>query len=154
MVIIRRALEEDKIILANFYRDYWFWNNTKVDHEYMIILDKKKLLGFSEIKNFNNFIAEIINIYVNEDVRNQGLGDGLLRASMNYIEKNGSEWVVIQQNEALENFLFKKGLQLLKDIKVPPSIREYLKEYNNSTTLLCNIPLFFQKGCKNKKSMG
>lgn len=149
MITVRKIDEEEAKSLFDFYQDIISEVSSK--HEFIAAMDNNDFLGFSQIA-VGQEIAEIINIYVNESERGQGLGDGLLRTTLNYFEKNGYLWTIAGENKHLNEFLRKEGFVLLGEAMISEDIKDLMKHYNPLSTYYCNIPLFFNKGCKYNKS--
>ncbi|AKL95407.1 hypothetical protein CACET_c19590 [Clostridium aceticum] len=152
MITIRKALKEEILLLSDIYKDVFIFEDAADSEEYIVALDGKIPFGFSKIKFYDGDLAEISAIYVSPQERGNRFGDGILRATLNYIEKQGYFWAVIQdtENKDLFEFLKKEGLQLLKQLDTPQNIQEHLLKYNVENTFFCDIPLFFNQGCKSK----
>lgn len=156
MIIMRKASEEDKKILFSFYDDCPFFKNLNIPNnicEFIVALDNKVPIGYSQINFNHNKLAEISAIYINEKERLQGLGDGILRTALNYIESKGCQWAIIRGDKKLDDFLYKEGLQPLNKLALPNEIIQYLEKHDSSTTFFCDIPSFFNRGCKNKNNI-
>ncbi|SNR88489.1 Acetyltransferase (GNAT) domain-containing protein [Anaerovirgula multivorans] len=150
MITVRKILRDEIEALVDFYQDNVFYEEDS-NQEFIVAFDNNQFLGFTQI-DIGQHIAEIINIYVNENERGQGLGDGLLRATLNYLEKNGYLWTLVQDNIQLNGFLRKEGFVLLREASISTAIMDAIKDYDSNSTYYCNIPLFFKKGCKNNKN--
>ncbi|AOY77250.1 GNAT family N-acetyltransferase [Clostridium formicaceticum] len=153
MITIRKATKEDILVLSNTYKGQFVFEDIPNVEEYIIALDGNVPLGFSKIKFYDKDLVEIAAIYINPEERGQRLGDGIFRAALNYAEKQGYLWGVIQdaKKQGLFNFLRKEGLRLLSETDVPKNLQTYLWKYDLESSFFCDIPLFFKQGCENKK---
>mgnify|MGYP000865343184 CR=1 FL=1 len=156
MITMRKASEEDISILFSVYgnsQDFKNLNLSNHNCEFVIVLNSNIPIGYSQINFENNNVAEILTIYINETERSQGLGDGLLRATLNYIESKGYIWAIIAANEKLQPFLLSEGLQPLNVASIPDNLIAHLENYDPNTSFFCHIPLFFSHGCKHEDSI-
>ncbi|MCC5909867.1 MAG: GNAT family N-acetyltransferase [Clostridiaceae bacterium] len=153
MIIIKKANKKEEDKLFSCYKHCLSINNHNPSHEqfeYIIVLDGESILGFCEIQFKSTYFSEIKSIYIKKEERNQGLGDGVLRASLNYILKNNYKYALIEGNAYINNFLMKEGILLLKDVDMPSNIPKKFQNYDFHTYFFCDINLFFEKGCKHK----
>ncbi|ADQ46667.1 GCN5-related N-acetyltransferase [Caldicellulosiruptor kronotskyensis 2002] len=85
-----------------------------------VVLDGSNILGVAQIK-IENGIAEILSIFVKEEYRNMGLGDGLLKMQINYCYRNSISFVKVKKG--LNDNFFKRvgfveeGVYLVLDVQ-------------------------------------
>jgi len=85
-----------------------------------VVLDGSNILGVSQLK-VENGIAEILTIFVKEEFRNMGFGDGLLKMQINYCYRNSISFIKVKKG--LNDQFFKrvgfveKGEYLILDVQ-------------------------------------
>ncbi|NLM04765.1 MAG: hypothetical protein GX214_07075 [Clostridiales bacterium] len=154
MLIMKKASIQEKEILSSFYKNHILLNNIDFFNEefkFFIALEDNFPKGFSQIKFIHDKLAEISLIYIDEKESIYDLGDGLLRATLNYIKSNNYNWTVIKGSKELENFLYEGGLKPLIKSKIPNEISDYIREYNQNQDFFSDIQTFFSQGCKHSK---
>lgn len=144
MISIKKVEGQELRLLTDTFKEYISLENTDIEH--IVAFDGNTPLGFIEIL-MKNDIVEIINMYVNVHERGQGLGDGILRAALNYAEKSGIKWAIFNGDKN-NTFFIKEGFTLLKNTVVPEEIKDSFKSHDPNKTYCCNIQKFFDKGCK------
>ncbi|ADQ07563.1 GCN5-related N-acetyltransferase [Caldicellulosiruptor hydrothermalis 108] len=70
-----------------------------------VVLDGSNILGVSQLK-VENGIAEIMTIFVKEEFRNMGFGDGLLKMQINYCYRNSISFIKVKKG--LNDNFFKR----------------------------------------------
>ena len=146
MITVRKVLVNEIEALREFYKEC---SSFRINNgsEFIVAFKNNQPLGFAKIALKRN-IAEIIMIYVNPKERGQGLGDAILRTTLNCIEKYGYLWVLTSDNPHLNHFFIKEGFILLEDVIDFEDFKCSIEKYNPSDTYCCKIPEFFQKGCR------
>jgi len=120
-------------------------SNTK---EYFAVINEDKILGHAVAILFPDVLtAQIIEIYVLPQERNQGLGDALLRTVFNYLRINFFAWVIITAHPGLENFLISKGLEEIEFQNLTEQITTVLEKNCVDRHYICNTEEFFKKKC-------
>ncbi|SES69124.1 Acetyltransferase (GNAT) domain-containing protein [Natronincola peptidivorans] len=148
MIVIKKISDSEMKVLSTYYEECKFFKEAISSSEYIAALDENTPLGFAEITFYEKMLPVIKRMYVNKEERGQGLGDGILRATLNYVLSNGYSFTVIEGNDNLSNFYKKEGLLLMKDVKAPKGYQGYFNQYDQNQTFFCNISSFFIKGCK------
>ena len=148
MIIIRKVFDCEIESLICFYKEY-IESSNYMESEFIVAFVNSKSLGFAQIV-LDESIAEIRMLYVNPDARQQGMGDGILRTTLNYLEKQGYRWVMVRNNDNLKDFFIKKGFKSLDSSNILLELGSIPSNYQNSESYYCNIPDFFEKGCKKR----
>ncbi|WPX09598.1 GNAT family N-acetyltransferase [Anaerocellum danielii] len=93
------------------------FDETAISH---IVLDSSNIVGISQLK-VENGIAEILSIFVKEEFRDMGFGDGLLKMQINYCYRNSISFIKVKKG--LNDNFFKrvgfveKGDYLVLDVQ-------------------------------------
>lgn len=125
-------------------------SNTK--KEYFAVIDGEQVLGHASLVLLPNILtAQIDEIYILPEIRNQGLGDGLLRTILNYLRINLYTSAVIKGNPDLHEFLISKGIKEINYDILSTQIRDELKIDSLANYYICNIETFFNTECKGSK---
>lgn len=80
------------------------FDKTAVCH---VVLEKDDIVGIAQLK-VEKSSAEILNIFVKEEFRNMGLGDGLLKMQINYCYKNSIGFIKVKKG-INDNFFKRVG---------------------------------------------
>ncbi|MCD5410340.1 MAG: GNAT family N-acetyltransferase [Clostridiales bacterium] len=158
MIEIKTALKRDFSMIEEFFKENQLNLKNEFNHSsnYVIVLEEKKILGISEIlyKNCKTPIIEMLFVISRE--RNKGLGDGLLRATLNCLLTEGHELVLLKKDNELNSFYLHENLkdfeELVKEKEFNAVIMKEdnpsLKELNFEKYFYCKPEIFFIKGCK------
>lgn len=108
----------------------------------MILCENGAVLGYASFmqKGAEGLLDTLI---IATEQRGQGFGDGLLRGTLNIMEKNGIAVFYIPGSPALNPFLAAEEITLSDD--VPQWIRAHCQE---SQYYSGRLPDFFEKPCK------
>lgn len=118
-------------------------------HLYFAVIDGNKVLGHALVALFDNsLVAEIIEIYILPQDRNQGLGDGLLRTILNYLQINLYTHVIIQEHKELEGFLINTRAEEVNSKNLTEQVNAILKKSNEFKYYIYDIEEFFSQKCK------
>ena len=145
MITIRRLEDKDYDILEEYIQSNGLdkYISFKENFIYIAVIEDRSILGISQIEIASNETALIKFIFINEENRKEGLGDGLFRSTLHYLLRNGYENVLIQACDEIEQFLYKRT--------------QGLSEFNGFTELvpkspkkiyLCNIGILLQSKCR------
>lgn len=110
----------------------------------MVVMDGKILCGYG------NFVikgeeAVLEQLHIAPEFRGLKLGDALLRALFNFIEKKGCSHIYIPSTKETTAFLEKEDLK-----SIPNGPDWYLIEMDHIHWYLAQVPAFFQKPCKGR----
>lgn len=122
---------------------------------YMIIMDGERLLGYAAVTLPCDEFAVINELYILPSQRGMGLGDGLLRATLNAIDLKGIHWILIEGHKELNSFLIHEELSPLNKDEIPfkliSSLKKWDKDYGYKEYYYCQPREFFSKKCKGSK---
>jgi len=137
MILARKAdLTVDVQKIISFFNDNNINENIEKEQILYLLEENNRIKGYCKI-SMNDLKWILESIFIDEDSRGEDLGDGLLRATFNFCFRRGiSEIYYPDKNE----YLLKKGFT------------EIIREDKADMELLCNLELFFNKGCKCKRS--
>lgn len=118
MIELKEVSQENQEKIKNFcdVNNIPFYEST-ISH---VVLDGSNILGVSQLK-VENGIAEILIIFVKEEFRNMGFGDGLLKMQINYCYRNSINFIKVKKG--LNDQFFKrvgfveKGEYLILDVQ-------------------------------------
>lgn len=117
--------------------------------EYFAVIDGKEILGHALVTLFqDSSTAEVIELYIVPQQRNQGLGDGLLRTVFNYLRNNFFTLVIIKNHKDLESFLIKEGMKEIDSRILSDQIKRILNKGYLGKYYICSIDEFFKRKCK------
>ncbi|AEM73901.1 GNAT family N-acetyltransferase [Caldicellulosiruptor acetigenus] len=104
MIELKEVPQEKQQEVKNFCN----LNNVPFDEAAIshIVLDSSNILGVSQLK-VENGIAEILSIFVKEEFRNMGFGDGLLKMQINYCYRNSISFIKVKKG--LNDNFFKRA---------------------------------------------
>jgi len=141
MIVVRRTKNLDEIkIIEELLKKNDIVRRINEDNIFFVMEDNDTIVGGSGIM-LNNGYAVIDFLLIEEDRRREKLGDGLLRAVLNFCFRSGV-------NKALffgdNQYLIKKGFY-----KADKNVNDLTFAANMSTDsiLTCDIENFFNKGC-------
>lgn len=121
----------------------------------MVVKDGANILGYSNGIIPHENLAVITNLYILPSERRLGFGDGLLRATFNSLELNGSKWVLIEGKEGLKDFLVHEELCSLDQAPVSDELNHTLESWNKELVknkyFYCEPNEFFSRKCKGSK---
>ncbi|ADQ04255.1 GCN5-related N-acetyltransferase [Caldicellulosiruptor owensensis OL] len=95
MIELKEVSQENQEKIKNFcdVNNIPFYEST-ISH---VVLDGSNILGVSQLK-VENGIAEILIIFVKEEFRNMGFGDGLLKMQINYCYRNSINFIKVKKD--------------------------------------------------------
>ncbi len=112
---------------------------------YYVVEDNSEIVGGCKFNVIDEYA--IINfLVINENRRGENLGDGLLRAVLNYCSSQGVKNVFFMGDN---HYFIKKGFLKVKE--ADEDLFSKIEIYTNSI-LRCDIEEFFKKGCCCKRS--
>jgi len=137
MILARKAdLTVDVQKIISFFYDNNINENIEKEQILYLLEENNRIKGYCKI-SMNDLKWILESIFIDEDSRGEDLGDGLLRATFNFCFRRGiNEIYYPDKNE----YLSKKGFT------------EIIREDKEDMALLCDLELFFNKGCKCKRS--
>ncbi|WIV10963.1 GNAT family N-acetyltransferase [Proteiniborus sp. MB09-C3] len=141
MIVVRKTENsEENAAIAEMSRGYKIDNNMSDNSVSYVLEDNGKIVGGCNI-SINNDYAILNFLMINENKRGDNLGDGLLRAVLNYCLINGiKKAFFIGDNQ----YFIKKGFSKAKKIDEKLALTAAL---DTDIILACNIEEFFKKGC-------
>lgn len=145
MITIRKATSDDKsrmheILNSADFDEYCFENLT--EHTMVVELENN-IVGWGALDIVDN-LALMKFVYILPDYRNQGLGDGLVRALINYADRRGVKNVyILSQYEYFKRFGFKQVAGSECDKKV---LEKYSINVKDQFIMKLNVDDFFN-GC-------
>jgi len=94
MIELKEVSQENQEKIKNFcdVNNIPFYEST-ISH---VVLDGSNVLGVSQLK-VENGIAEILIVFVKEEFRNMGFGDGLLKMQINYCYRNSISFIKVKK---------------------------------------------------------
>ncbi|QUH20737.1 GNAT family N-acetyltransferase [Alkaliphilus sp. B6464] len=117
--------------------------------EFFIVTDGKRLLGHASAILFSSIsTAQINEIYILPEERNNGLGDALLRAVFHYLRINSCVWAIIKSHTNLDKFLINRGIEQIDYSKSSYQIKSHFGKEDLHEYHICNIEEFFKEKCK------
>ncbi|TCP96795.1 hypothetical protein [Serpentinicella alkaliphila] len=144
MITIRRLEGKDYDILEKYIKTNGLdkYSGFKDNFIYIAVIEDRSILGISEIEIAGIKTAQINLIFINQENRKEGLGDGLFRSTLYYLLTNGYENVLIQSCKEIEHFLFKRS-QGLTEFNVNELVGKSSKKI-----YLCNISILLESKCR------
>ncbi|ABR48791.1 GCN5-related N-acetyltransferase [Alkaliphilus metalliredigens QYMF] len=145
---------KEKVLLSHFLQHHHNMDiNQSIDHcRYMIVMDSEHILGYAAFE-IQSTILHINELFIMPIERGHGLGDGLLRSTLNLANQQGVEWALINHHQVYHAFYKHVGLQMLEAIEhIPEFVKSYHHTNDYHRDLLICIPKFFQKKCKSHGS--
>ncbi len=133
MLMIRKYEEKDKKEIKNLL-EIENMSHLEIKDEIYVAIEDDYLVGMCRVKLKNNK-ADLKYIIVKDDNRGEMLGDGILRATFNSLEKKGIKKIYY---EGLDPYLTKVG---------------FLKS-DDGLNLELDLLKFFEPSCKCSKSCG
>lgn len=125
MLIMRQYREEESKEIENLLIEEKI-RDLQLEDLIYVLLDDDVIIGSCKVK-VENKRGDLRYIVIKDDKRGGNLGDGLLRATLNKLDKDGVTMIYF---DVKNPYLLKKGF-----------------EENKEGKLQLNIPEFFQKGC-------
>ncbi len=118
MIELKEVPQENQEKIKNFcYVNNIPFDGGAISH---VVLDGSNILGVSQLK-VENGIAEILTIFVKEEFRNMGFGDGLLKMQINYCYRNSISFIKVKKGLSDEFFkrvgFVEKGEYLILDVQ-------------------------------------
>lgn len=156
MVIMRLALSEDKERLEGFLRNNSLIDFLKVspDDEFMLLIERGQILGVTKFKRLSEECSVIESIFIVPSERGIGLGDGLLRATLNYLLLQNTEVAILISDQRTDGFYSHEELNSLKMLGEYPSyLTEYLDKSRLENSYYCQLNSFFTRKCKGSKGV-
>lgn len=145
MIVVRMTKNDDenKKILEMF-KGCGFINNNTSSLSY-VLEENNQIVGGC---NFNiiNSNAILNFLVIDKNRRKENLGDGLLRAVLNYFSRSKIEKVYFIGES---DYFIKNGFSKVKQIDEDLASKI---EVNSDTILECDVEIFFDKGCRCKRS--
>ncbi len=156
MIIMRAAEIKDVELLQNFYdkNKLHGFSSTRIA-DYFLLLEAGVILGYSRFNRLSQSYASIEVIYVFGGERGMGLGDGLLRATLNYLLQQGLPYAVLLSDEGTNSFYQKEALIPLIQTEAYEAIINsgaYGKALLDNA-YFCDINSFFSRKCKGSKGL-
>lgn len=140
MIVITIPGDSEKSMLKKYKKTLCL--NENENGLNMIVVENNMIYGCSEFIIKEN-TAVISLIYISQEHRGMKFGDGLLRATLNCIEKMGVDKAYIPANDSWSSFLEHEGIP--KDLFVP----EWYSDFGEEMQWYgCHISDFFNKPCK------
>jgi len=141
MILARKAnlvLENKSII--NLLRENNLENEIKDDSISYILEDNENIIGCSNFRFVSDY-AMINFLVIDRSRRGENLGDGLLRAVLNYCLRSGIKKAVYVGNS---KYFLKKGFTKSEDYDEKLSL---ITTRDKTDILICDIDAFFDRGC-------
>ncbi|PHS36570.1 MAG: hypothetical protein COA82_00970 [Alkaliphilus sp.] len=160
MIEIKTADKSQFSMIEIFFKENKLNLKNEFNHSanYVIVLEEKKIIGISEILYKDSKVPIIEMLFVISSKRSKGLGDGLLRATLNCLLKEGHELVLLKKNNKLNSFYLQENLKHFEE-----SVKEKefnavimkednpsLKELNLEKYFYCKPETFFRRECNHK----
>jgi len=157
MVIMRAAETEDKDLLETFLSKNQLLQllGDGRNQDFILLLEGGQLLGCTRFKRLSEGYSAIEGIYVIPSERGMGLGDGLLRATLNYLQLQGFKNAILLSDKATEGFYLQEDLAYInqsKDYFKLVELAFYTIE-RLETSFYCDIDEFFSRKCKSSKGV-
>ncbi|RKD34536.1 GNAT family N-acetyltransferase [Thermohalobacter berrensis] len=119
------------------------FDDKKEENEVIYLIEENnEVLGVSKLTIWDN-IGILKYLIIDKNIRGNNLGDGLLRATLNYCYLNGINKVYYLESD---NYLLKKGFEKIDIIDAEDNIKRLI---NKKTALVCDVPVFFENTCNN-----
>lgn len=105
MIIIRKAADEDKQKLQEIIKNANF-NRFDVHHysEHTMVVELENTIVGCASLDISDDLAVIRFVYILTDYQNQGLGDGLVRALINYADRRSVKKIYIFCDNKVDYF--------------------------------------------------
>lgn len=157
MVIMRAAEAEDKDLLEKFLSKNQLLHLSSDGRmlDFILLLEGGQMLGCTKFNRLSEGYSAIEGIYVIPSERGMGLGDGLLRATLNYLQLHGFEKAIMLSDKATEGFYAHEDLALTNQNKDYSKLQElacYTKD-SLEASFYCDIDEFFSRKCKSSKGV-
>ena len=132
MITIKEAGEKDFKDLAILYNNIGcaLKRNGAI---HILAKEDESILGFCCVSMDGESLPVIDAIFVKEDERLKGIGDGLLRATINLFRNKGDSYMMARKREDTVDFLRHEGM------------------LDSDDHLWCDINKFFNKKCKGSR---
>lgn len=145
--------EEQNLIKKNFENQ-----SSQQENDFcMVVKDGANILGYSNGIIPHESLAVITDLYILPSERGLGFGDGLLRATFNSLELNGSKWVLIEGKDGLRDFLVHEDLCSLEQAPKSEEFEHVLgvwqKNLDRRKYFYCEPKEFFSRKCKGSKKV-
>ena len=140
MIIARKVnLSDENDVVKSFIPDY--------EHNDIIFIleENKTIIGISKIKPLKE-VGLLQQLFIQDEKRGQGYGDGLLRAILNYCLRNNIREVY---HLSIDEYLLGKGF---RTIDTGDTHEEIVKYITGSLPIKCDLNEFFSQSCCNKRS--
>lgn len=157
MVVMRTALADDSERINEFLAKHHLLSFTEAysEKEFMLAEEKGQIIGISVFRRLSGGFAAIEGIHIISSERGMGLGDGLLRATLNYLCIQALDKAILLADKSLADFYLHEGLiQLSQSDGHLTSIFEasYSEEVLRNC-FYCSIGEFFSRKCKGSKGV-
>lgn len=140
MILARKVnLIEENNLIKPFISDY------DINDIIFILEENEDIIGISKLKPIKEF-GLLQELFIKDNKRGQGYGDGLLRATLNYCFRNNIQEVY---HPTFNKYLVGKGFRLIDTSDINNEIKIYITE---SSILKCNTDEFFTYSCCNRRS--
>lgn len=156
MIIMRVAEIKDIELLQDFIAKnnvQSFKSTPTVDC--FLVIETKKILGFTQYKRLPSGYAVVETIYITPEERGMGLGDGLLRATLNYLMQQAVHHVILLSTAETDGFYQSEHLIPLIQTEAYDNLVNsgaYDKEMLENA-YFCDINSFFNRKCKGSKGL-
>ncbi len=129
--------------VSRFIEDSRLSLNTSVNRtESMVLLEDGAVLGYAAYQR-HEAEASVLTLFITPAMRRMGFGDGLLRALLNLMERNGIQRFFIPADTDTRKFLLTEDLIPVNEtpswVKAPVAEPFWFEG---------TLPEFFQKPCK------
>ena len=157
MVIMRAAEAEDKDLLETFLSKnellHLLVDGRSLD--FLLLLERGQMLGCTKFTRLSEGYSAIEGIYVIQRERGMGLGDGLLRATLNYLLLQGFNKTILLSDKATKGFYLHEDLLLTNKSKDYFQLEElaYYPKDSLESSFYCDINEFFSRKCKSSKEV-
>lgn len=143
MITIQRPETQHTGALIRFIEEHRLVSAAPVNPEAsMILIEDGTVLGYASYSSYEDE-ASVTLLFIDPVMRGKGFGDGLLRALLNLMERNGILRFYIPADEAAQGFLLAEGL--CRSESVPAWATAPM---NGPFWFEGALPEFFQKPCK------
>lgn len=105
MILIRQALPDDKDTILKILDQSEFSNAYMASNRniYMVVEFEGCIVGTGTMELYEDK-ALLKHVYILPNYRGHGLGDGLLRAMINFADRRGTEKIYLLNRERTESF--------------------------------------------------
>ena len=157
MVIMRIALADDMEKIQEFLMKHHLLTFFEAysEKEFMLSEERGQILGISVLRKLSDNFAVVEGIYIIPSERGLGLGDGLLRSTLNYINLQGLDKAILLSDKIIEDFYIHEGLKPLSQLDEYPSTTPegHFSREVMINSFYCDLNEFFSRRCKGSKGV-